>query len=173
MISNPIIDAMLNRKSIRKYTDETPSDEVIETIVRAAQQAPFAGQFGSLLLSRKREKNPFHAPLSFIVCVDSHKFETIMAERNWKMATNDLSLLLFGLQDAVLMAENLVLAAESVGMGSCFIGHTPYSAEKIITRYKLPQRVLPLVELAVTLAVKRRSCIMQVTSSIEPATASM
>ena len=35
MIQNPVIEAMLNRKSIRKYTDRMPSDEVIETIVRA------------------------------------------------------------------------------------------------------------------------------------------
>jgi nitroreductase len=149
MINNPIIDTMLRRKSIRQYTAEMPTDEVIETIARAAQQAPFAGQFGSLLFSRDREHNPFHAPLSFIVCVDSHKFETIMARRNWRIATNDISLLLFGLQDAVLMAENLVLAAESVGMGSCFIGNTPYRADKIIEKFKLPQRVFPLVELAV------------------------
>jgi len=50
MIDNPVIKAMLNRKSIRKYTDEMPSDEVIETIVRAGQQAPFASQIYSLLL---------------------------------------------------------------------------------------------------------------------------
>jgi hypothetical protein len=72
-----------------------------------------------------------------------------MARRNWRIATNDISLLLFGLQDAVLMAENLVLAAESVGMGSCFIGNTPYRADKIIEKFKLPRRVFPLVELAV------------------------
>ncbi|MFC1475496.1 nitroreductase family protein [Candidatus Zixiibacteriota bacterium] len=149
MISNPIIEAMLNRKSIRKYTDEIPSDEVIETIVRAAQQAPFAGQLESLLLSRDRENNTFHAPLLFTICIDTHKFELIMARRGWKIGTNDLSLLLFAIQDAVLMAENLVLAAESVGLGSCFIGHAPYWADKIIARYKLPQRVFPLVELAV------------------------
>lgn len=148
-MSNPIIETMLQRKSIRKYTAESPSDDIIETIVRAAQQAPFAGQLESLLLSRDREKHPFHAPLMFTICIDAHKFEVIMAKRGWTMAANDLSLLLFGIQDAVLMAENLVMAAESVGLGSCFIGHTPYRATKIIEQYKLPQRVLPLVELTV------------------------
>ena len=41
MIKNPTIKTMLNRKSVRKYTSEKPSDEVIETIIRAGQQAPF------------------------------------------------------------------------------------------------------------------------------------
>ena len=52
MLTNPVIDALLNRKSIRKYRAEQPSDEVVETIVRAGQQAPFAYQLCSLLLKR-------------------------------------------------------------------------------------------------------------------------
>ncbi len=148
MPSNPVIDTMLNRKSIREYTKEMPSDEVIATIVRAGQQAPFAYQTCSVLLSRNRVQNPFKAPLLFYILVDSHRFELIMAKRNWKMAQNDLSLLLFGIQDAALMAENMVIAAESLGLGSCFLGGVPYQAEAIIKKRKLPPRVFPLVGLA-------------------------
>jgi FMN reductase (NADPH) len=147
MIHNPTIDHMLNRRSIRKYTDEQPSDEVLHTIVRAGQQAPFAYQLGSLLLSRDATENPFHAPLLFTICVDSHRFELIMAQRNWQLGSNDLSLLILGVQDAALMAENMVVAAESLGLGSCFLGSIPYQAENIIRKYKLPKRILPLVGL--------------------------
>jgi nitroreductase len=147
MLNNPVIDAMLSRKSIRKYTAEQPSDEVVATIVRAGQQAPFAYQLCSLLLSRHREENPFDAPLLFTICVDSHRLERVMAKRNWTMATNDLSLFFFGIQDAALMAENMVIAAESLGLGSCFLGNAPYRAAAIAAEYKLPQRVFPLVQL--------------------------
>jgi nitroreductase len=148
MPNNPIIEALLNRKSIRKYTEQVPSDEVVETIVRAGQQAPFAYQLGSLLLSRERAHNPFKAPLFFIICVDSHRHEAVMARRGWKMIQNDLSLLLFGIQDAAYMAENMVIAAESLGMGSCFLGGIPYRAERFIEQYNLPPRVFPLVGLS-------------------------
>ena len=149
MINNPITETMLNRKSIREYTDETPSDELIETIVRSGQQAPFAYQMCSLLLSRNAKKNPFNAPLLFTVCVDSHRHELVMARRDWKLIENDLALLLFGIQDAALMAENMVIAAESLGLGSCFLGDAPFMAEKIIKAYKLPPRVFPLVQLPI------------------------
>jgi len=56
-------------------------------------------------------------------------------------------MLFFGIQDAALMAENMVIAAESLGLGSCFLGNTPYRAERIQKQYKLPERVFPLVEL--------------------------
>jgi nitroreductase len=148
MIHNAVIDQMMNRKSIRRYTPEQPSDEVIETIVRAGQQAPFGYQLGSLLLSREADKNPFHAPLYFTVCVDAQRFERIMARRGREMASNDLSLLVIGIQDASLMAENMVIAAESLGLGSCFLGAAPYWSKQIIQQYKLPPRVFPLVGLA-------------------------
>ena len=147
MIHNPVIDQMMARKSIRKYTSEMPSDEVIETIVRAGQQAPFAYQLGSLLLRRDAKKNPFQAPLLFIVCVDAHRFERIMAKRGWEMGSNDLSLMVIGIQDAALMAENMVIAAESLGMGSCFLGALPYQSKQVIEEFKLPPRVFPLVGL--------------------------
>jgi nitroreductase len=145
MESNPIIECMMNRKSIRKYTDEMPSEEVIQTIVRAGQQAPFASQLCSLLLTRKGV--PFGAPLLFTICVDLYRMELIMSRRNWQMVTNDLSMFFFGIQDASLMAENMVIAAESLGMGSCFLGAAPYNADKIARKYKLPPRVFPLVQL--------------------------
>lgn len=148
MESNAVIDTMLNRKSIRRYTDESVPEDVLTRIVRAGQQAPFAYQLCSLLLSRNREKNAFGAPLLFTICVDSHRLELIMARRGWKMAQNDLSLLLFGIQDAALMAENMVIAADSLGLGSCFLGGAPYQAGSIIKKYKLPARVFPLVQLA-------------------------
>ena len=147
MLSNPVIDTLLNRKSIRKYKAEQPSDEVLLTIVRAGQQAPFAYQLCSLLLARHPEKNPYGAPLLFTICVDAHKLELIMAQRGWRMVSNDLSLLVLGIQDAALVAENMVIAAESLGLGSCFLGAAPYYADEIAQEYKLPPRVFPLVQL--------------------------
>jgi nitroreductase len=148
MLTNPIIETMLNRKSIRRYIAEMPGDDVISTVVRAGQQAPFASQLGSLLLSRNLDKNPFNAPLLFTVCVDAHRWELIMERRNWHMVINDHKLLLIGMQDAALMAENMVIAAESLGMGSCFLGNAPYRSKQIIEQYNLPKRVFPMVQLA-------------------------
>ncbi len=124
-----------------------PSDEVIEAIVRAGQQAPFAFQCYSVLLSRKVEQNPYKAPLLFTICLDPHKFELIMAKRDWKLILNDLGFLVLGIQDAALMAENMVVAGRSLGLGSCFLGSAPYRAEEIAKEYSLPKRVFPLVQL--------------------------
>ncbi len=148
MLDNPILQTLRGHRSIRRYKPEAPSEETVATIVRAGQQAPFAGQFGSVLLSRKCEKNPFSAPLLFTVCADLHRIERIMKKRDWLWVMNDMFSLLFAVQDATYMAENMVIAAESLGLGSCFLGDTPYQAERIARDYKLPDRVFPLVQLA-------------------------
>jgi nitroreductase len=149
MIDNPVLQSLLSHHSIRQYTEENPSEELVRTIVRAGQQAPFAYQMGSVLLSRKREHNPFHAPLLFTICVDAHRTELVMARHGWKLVSNDLHVLLFGLEDASYMAQNMVIAAESLGLGTCFIGGAQMRAEAIAREYHLPLRVFPAVQLTV------------------------
>lgn len=144
-MENTVIETMLNHRSVRKYTKQKPTDETIQTIVQAGQQAPFASQLYSVLLTRK--KAPFGAPLWFTICVDLYKLERFMKLRGWEVLTNDLSLLFFGIQDAAYMAENMVVAGESLGLFSCFLGAAPYMADKIARDFKLPPRVFPLVQL--------------------------
>jgi len=144
-MENPVIQTMLNHRSVRKYTKEKPGDETIQTIVQAGQQAPFASQLYSVLLTRK--KAPFGAPLWFTICVDLYKLERFMKLRGWEVVTNDLTLLFFGIQDAAYMAQNMVVAGESLGLFSCFLGEAPYMADKIARDSKLPPRVFPLVQL--------------------------
>lgn len=146
MIENSVTELMLNRRSVRKYKTDRPSDDVVETIVRSGQQAPFASQLYSILLTRKK-KGPFGAPLWFIICVDLHKLECFMKVRGWDIVTNDVTMLLFGLQDAAYAAENMVIAAESLGLGSCYLGIMSGRVAQIVKQFKLPKRVFPLVEL--------------------------
>lgn len=148
MKSNAVIQTLLAHKSIREYSDEVPPDGVVETVVRAGQQAPFAYQAYSVLLSRNRKRNPWRAPLLFTICVDFHKFGLIMERRGWKLVTNDLAMLMFGIQDAAYAAENMVVAGRSLGLGSCFLGSAMYRADRIAEEYGLPEKVFPFVQLA-------------------------
>lgn len=141
------VGTIMGRRSIRKYREEQPPDEVLEKIVAAGQQAPFAMQMGSLLLSRDSGSNVFRAPLQFVVCADVHRMELVMARRGWKRKASDLYTLLFAVQDAAYMAQNMVIAAESLGLGSCYIGAAPFIAGRIRERFQLPDRVFPLVML--------------------------
>lgn len=146
-MDNTTFNLLLNRRSVRPYKTDQPTDDVIQAIVRAGQQAPFASQLYNVLLERKNIQ-PCSAPLLFTVCADLHRLERFMALQGRKLVTNDFSLLLFAVQDTAYMAENMVIAAESLGLGSCFLGDAPYQAGHIKQKYKLPMRVFPIVQLA-------------------------
>lgn len=148
-MTNQIVELLLQHRSIRKYQDKEVPVDIIETIVRAGQQAAFAYQAYSVLLSRNKKKHPFGAPLYFIPCVDLHKIELIMKKREWKFRMCDISALLLSLQDAAYMAQNLVIAAESYELGTCYIGSVPYHADKVAERFDLPEKIFPLVGITV------------------------
>ena len=149
MITNPTIEVLMNRKSVRRFTNRKITRDELEAIVRAGQQAPFASQLYSVLYSTERPI-AYDAPAWFVVCVDAYKLERFMKLRGWSIVTNDLTLLLLGMQDAAYMAQNMVTTAESLGIGSCFLGAVSSSAVRVRTlreRFALPGRVLPMVEL--------------------------
>lgn len=148
MISNNVIETLMNRASVRSYADQMPSDEVIETVVRAGQQAPFAMQLCSVVLKRGGHI-PWQAPLGFVICADAHRLSLIAKRRGHDPVTNDLTLLFFALQDAAYMAQNMVIAAQSLGMGSCYIGvgGSPTMVRKLAEECALPPKVFPFVML--------------------------
>src|SRR6056297_62757 len=145
---NEVIEVLMNHKTIRKYKKKEVSENRIKTIVKAGQQAPFVSQLYSVLY-KKNGNIPFGADTYFIICVDFFKMKKIMKEQGWKPVTNDLSLLIFGIQDASYMAQNMEVAAESMNLGTCFLGGVPYTAKKIKEEFELPDKVFPLVGLVI------------------------
>jgi FMN reductase (NADPH) len=144
MAENPILNVLMNRASVRAYTDEMPSDEIIETIVRAGARAPFAMQMFSVIV-RRAKNQPWGAPVGFLVCADIHRLSRIAKKRGWTVETNDLKLLLFAIQDAAYAAQNMVIAAEGLGLGSCYMGAPMGQAPKLVEECNLPPKVFPLV----------------------------
>ncbi len=58
-----------------------------------------------------------------------------MEKRNWEMVSSDAAMLMFGVQDACYMAQNLVIAAGSMGMGTCYLGFVPFMVDKLIDTF--------------------------------------
>lgn len=148
-MSEEVLESLMSHRSIREYEDKDLEEEEIEKIVRAGMQAPFVSQMYSVIMERNKEEIPFDAPVLFTVCIDIDKLEKVMEKRGWDIATNDLTLLLFGIQDASYMAQNMVVAAESMGLGTCYLGSPIRTARRLKEKYDLPDKVLPLVKLVV------------------------
>ena len=152
-----VSSTIMQRASVRRFQARPVEASLIERLVRLGQQAPFTGQMYSFIATvdegkRERLTEIFgslveRAPVFILVCVDFNKLDKFVAYRGRKNRVDDLSLLFLGIQDASYAAENLVLAAEEAGLGSCFLGAAPFVARQLVELFKLPDRVYPLVGL--------------------------
>ena len=158
---NPIIASLYGRKSVRAYTEQELSEEEIRTILTAAAQAPSPGnqQLYTILritdpelkhrLSISCDNQPFieEAKLVLVFCADCRKWYRAFQEGGCEARKADVGDLLLAVSDANIAAQNAVVAAEALGIGSCYIGDIMENIEIHQELLKLPPYVFPAVML--------------------------
>lgn len=154
---NEIIKSLHARKSIRVFTEEEISEEDKNSILYAALQAPSAGcQLLYTILDmtdrKKREKLAelcdhqlfmAKAKMMLVFCADCRKWLSFYEEAGLKPRSPGAGDLLLAVEDALIAAQNAVTAAESLGIGSCYIGDVMENAEEVKTLLQLPRYVYP------------------------------
>jgi nitroreductase len=138
-----ILDFILSRRSIRKYTSEPVPDEIIENLLKAAMSAPTAaGEIWHFIVVRKRE---LFEPLRQIH-PHSHMLETASAVI---IICGDPTLeRLQGrwLLDCAAATENILIAANVYGLGACWIGIYPVQEriDCLKSSFNIPENIIPL-----------------------------
>lgn len=154
---NPVMEALYRRKSVRAYTEEDIPEEVVQAILNAAAQAPTPGnqQLYTILrvtdpalrhrLSISCDNQPFieKAKLVLVFCADCLKWYRAFEEGGCDPRKPDVGDLLLAVSDANIAAQNAVTAAESFGVGSCYIGDIMENIETQREILRLPEYVFP------------------------------
>ena len=154
---NPIIASLYGRKSVRAYTEQELSEEEVRTILTAAAQAPSPGnqQLYTILritdpelkhrLSISCDNQPFieKAKLVLVFCADCRKWYRAFQEGGCEARKPDVGDLLLAVSDANIAAQNAVVAAEALGIGSCYIGDIMENMETHRKLLGLPEYVFP------------------------------
>ncbi len=155
VVESDIFKVMHQRRSIRKFTSKNISKEDFEKILKAGFRAPFAAQLCSLVYTSDKEKMkeikgigiyPTTKILMFFL-VDLDRMEKIMKLRGHEYNTDDMMTLWLGIQDVTLVIENVILAADALGMGSVLLGVAPQRADILSEVFNIPKRVFPVVGL--------------------------
>lgn len=162
---NDTIKLLQNHVSIRNFKDEELTEEQIKTIVKSAQMAATSSfmQAYSIIGVKNKDTKQKLAELAgnqayvaknghfFVFCADfyRHKLGAELEQFNEPLATESTEKFLVGSIDASLAAQNAVIAAESMGLGTVYIGGIRSNIEKVSKLLKLPDHVIPIVGLAV------------------------
>lgn len=156
-----MIDAILQHKSIRKYKSDNISNELLNKILIAGTRASTTGnmQVYSIIVSKDeqikqklweahfKQNMVLQAPVILTFCADFNRFNKWCEQRNAIPGYDNFLSFFTAAIDALLVAQNVALAAESKGLGICYLGTTTYMAESITDILKLPKFVVPITTL--------------------------
>lgn len=150
---NQVIQSLYDRKSVRVFEERPIPEECRKEILMAAMQAPTAGnqQLYTILditdqelkekLAVSCDNQPFiaRAPMVLIFCADVLKWVDVFREGGAEPRKPGCGDFMLAVEDAVIAAQNAVTAAQSLGIGSCYIGD-------IMEQYELHREILHLPE---------------------------
>ena len=164
---DPIIPGMFDlansHRSIRSFTSQDIDEDLLDKILMTGLRSSSSGnmQTWSVIVTRdesnKRKLFELHfeqqmvleAPLVLTFCSDVFRMREWIRVNESKQSFDDLLGFLTGAVDAVIAAQTVSLAAESVGLGICYMGTTWWNANKIIDFLTLPKGVFPVTSLVV------------------------
>ena len=155
---NPIIESIKTRKSTRQFENKEITNDIKSAILEAAFQAPTAGnqmlyaiidvtdQSLKNQLAKTCDNQPFiaEAPLVLIFLADTRRWYDAYVEAELEVRNPGMGDLFLAIQDAVIAAQNVVMAAESFGIGSCYIGDILENVEVHRELLKLDEYTVPI-----------------------------
>ena len=155
------IRELAERTSTRTFTDEPVTPEEERVIIEAAHQAPTAGnqQLYSIVVVRDQalkerlshlcDEQPFiaRAPLVLVFLADVRRWRDAFAAAGANPRMPGPGDFVLAAEDAAIAAQNAVAAAQSIGVGSCYIGDVMEHYEVMRDLLDLPEFVLPAVML--------------------------
>lgn len=154
---NDVIKQLKERKSVRVFTDRQITPEEVSAILEAAVNAPTAGnqQLYTIInvtdpqlkaqLAESCDHQPFiaKAPLVLIFCADCRKWYNTFLEYGCEPRKPGVGDLMLAVSDTNIAAQNAVVAAQSMGIGSCYIGDIMENAEQHRAMLSMPPYVFP------------------------------
>jgi nitroreductase len=155
---NMISDTLLRRKTIRKYSSKPVEEDLLNELLTKGCRAPTTGnmQVYSIIITKddvkKKELAPSHfnqkmvteAPVVLTFCADFNRFSKWCRKRNAEPGYDNFLSFFTAAIDTLLVAQTVCIAAESAGLGLCYLGTTTYMADKIIETLRLPKGVVPV-----------------------------
>ena len=154
---NETLRQLHDRKSVRVYEDRPIEADVKNAILAAAIQAPSAGNMSlytilditdptiKAALAKSCDNQPFiaTAPMVLIFCADYRRWYDTFCRYEEQVRKPHMGDLFLAEADAIIAAQNAVVAAQSLGLGSCYIGDITENFEFHKELLKLPQYVVP------------------------------
>ncbi len=158
-----MLDLLHSHRTVRKYSEKPVESQLLKQLLEAACRASNTGnmQTYSVIVTTdnelKEKLSPAHfnqpmvkqAPVVLTFCADFNRFSKWCNQRDAEPGYDNFQSFIAAAIDAMLVAQTFCIAAESAGLGICYLGTTTYNAQEIIETLKLPELVVPVTTVTV------------------------
>jgi len=156
---NEVLRLLFERSSVRSFLPEKVPENVLKAVIEAGLRSPSAGNLQpySIIAVESEEKKRVladlclqrfiaEAPVLLVFCIDFHRLERWSKLSDAPFTAHE-SFRHFWVAfiDVSICAQSICVAAESLGLGSVYIGTIIESADKVRALLKLPEKVFPTV----------------------------
>lgn len=154
---NSVLQLINQHGSCRAYKSDPLEKEVIQAILSASQKASTSSNlqaFSVIVITdaQKRtrlaaltgQEHVAQAPLFLTWCADLARLERVAELRGLKQNHDYVESFLTAVIDATIAAQNAALAAESIGLGMCYIGSLRNDPRQVIEMLQIPRLVFPV-----------------------------
>lgn len=162
-MSNSTLDLIHAHGSVRAYSSDPVPDEMLEAIIAAAQRTSTSSNLQTYSVvavtdADKRtqlahlcadQKHIAQAPLFLAWCADLARLDRVCELRGYTQVTEYTENFLIAAIDAAIAAQNAALAAESLGLGICYIGSIRNRPREVVELLGLPRLVFPVTGMTV------------------------
>jgi FMN reductase (NADPH) len=157
-VTTPTIELINHHGSARNYKPDPVPESWIKQIVSAGQRASTSSnlQTYSVVVTTdldKRQKlqeisggqeHISQAPVFLTWCADFSRLKRVCENQGYDLEAGYVENFMVGTVDAAIAMQNAALAAESLGLGFCFIGSIRNAPEEVIDLFQLPKLVFPV-----------------------------
>jgi nitroreductase len=153
-----MIETIFSHRSIRKYKNTPVPASILDEILLAGSRASTTGnmQVYSVVVTKDNELRKqlweahfkqdmvLQAPVHLTFCADFNRFTGWCEQRKASPGYDNFLSFFTAAIDALLASQNVALAAESKGLGICYLGTATYMAHRIVEILELPKLVVPV-----------------------------